>query len=158
MRGSPWRRLMLVARQRGGPQSASNLLLPLAFSVDRKSPGSPRPRVSYGPDLRDIEMVVSSEHSSDLAQSLSMGRLDAALMRAEPDRQDLEYIPVAREPFVVVMRSGHRLTAFESVDDRELAGEAFISGSNIAGVMRKAIEDYLAANALEIEPGIAFTT
>jgi LysR family transcriptional regulator, hca operon transcriptional activator len=89
-----------------------------------------------GPDLRDIEMVVSSEHSSDLAQSLSMGRLDAALMRAEPDRQDLEYIPVAREPFVVVMRSGHRLTAFESVDDRELVGESFISGSNIAGVMQ----------------------
>jgi len=105
-----------------------------------------------GADLCNSEMVVSSEHSPDLAEGLSMGRLDAAFKRAEPDRQDLEYIPVARERFLVVMPSDHRLTAFESVDVRELAGEVFISGSNIASVMRKAIEDYLAANALEIEP------
>jgi LysR family hca operon transcriptional activator len=105
-----------------------------------------------GSDLGGVEMTVSSEHSSDLAKGLSAGRLDVAFMRAELDRPELEYITVAREPFVVVMPSDHRLTACEQIDVRDLANELFISGSDIAGPMRRAIESYLAANALDIEP------
>jgi LysR family hca operon transcriptional activator len=103
-------------------------------------------------DLQNIEMTVSSEHSPDLAEGLSTGRLDIAFMRAEPNRPDLEYVTVASEPFVVVMPSDHRLTAHKKVDVRELAGELFIGGSDIAGPMRRAIEQYLAANHLDIEP------
>lgn len=105
-----------------------------------------------GSTLQKIEMTVSSEHSPDLAEGLSTGRLDAAFMRAEPNRPDLEYVAVAREPFVVIMPSDHRLTTFDKVDVRELAGEVFIGGSDIAGPMRRAIEDYLAANNLDLEP------
>jgi LysR family hca operon transcriptional activator len=105
-----------------------------------------------GSELGGIEMTVSSEHSSDLARGLSEGRLDVAFMRAELNRPELEYVTVAREPFVVVMPSDHRLTAFEAVDVRELANEPFISGSDIAGPMRRAIEGYLAAKELDIEP------
>lgn len=105
-----------------------------------------------GSDLQKIEMTVSSEHSPDLAEGLSAGRLDVAFMRAEPNRSDLGYITVAREPFVVIMPSDHRLAACDKVDVHELAGELFISGSDIAGPMRRAIEGYLAANHLNIEP------
>jgi LysR family transcriptional regulator, hca operon transcriptional activator len=80
-------------------------------------------------DMRNIEMTVSSEHSPDLAEGLATGKLDVAFMRAEPNRPDLDYIVVAREPFVVIMPSDHRLTAHDEVDVRELAGELFISGS-----------------------------
>jgi LysR family hca operon transcriptional activator len=107
---------------------------------------------ALGSDLQKIEMTVSSEHSPDLAEGLSAGRLDVAFMRAEPNRPDLGYVTVAREPFVVVMPSDHRLTARDEVDVRELAGELFIGGSDIAGPMRRAIEAYLAANNLDIEP------
>jgi LysR family hca operon transcriptional activator len=105
-----------------------------------------------GTDLQSIEMAVSSEHSPDLAEGLSAGRLDVAFMRAEPNRPELEYVTIAREPFVVVMPSDHRLTAHKKVDVRELAGETFIGGSDVAGPMRWAIEAYLAENDLDIEP------
>ncbi|BBU30471.1 transcriptional regulator [Burkholderia sp. THE68] len=103
-------------------------------------------------DLQNIEMTVSSEHSPDLADGLSMGRLDIAFMRAEPDQPALEYVTVSREAFVVVMPSDHRLTAHKKVDVAELAGEQFIGGSEVAGPMRRAIEQYLADNGLNIEP------
>ena len=103
-------------------------------------------------ELRNIAMTISSEHSPDLAQLLATGKLDIALMRAEPNWPDLSYITVARERFVVIMPSDHRLTAHDSVDVRELAGELFIGGSNIAGPMRMAIENYLAANGIDIDP------
>ncbi|GLS23857.1 transcriptional regulator [Labrys miyagiensis] len=102
-------------------------------------------------ELRNISMTISSEHSPDLAQLLATGKLDIAFMRAEPDWPDLSYITVTSEKFVVIMPSDHRLAACESVDVRELAGELFISGSDIAGPMRRAIEKYLADNNLEIE-------
>ncbi|WP_321951239.1 LysR family transcriptional regulator [Paraburkholderia bannensis] len=103
-------------------------------------------------DLQTLEMTVSSEHSPDLAEGLSTGRLDVAFMRAEANRPDLEYVTVAREPFVVLMPSDHRLADHEEIDVHELAQEPFISGSDVAGPMRRAIENYLAANSLAIEP------
>jgi LysR family hca operon transcriptional activator len=105
-----------------------------------------------GSDLRNIEMTVSSENSPELAEGLAIGRLDVAFLRREQNRPSLEYIKVATEPFVVVMPGDHRLSAFKSIDVRDLAGGLFIGGSNIAGPMRQAIEDYLAANGLNIEP------
>ncbi|WP_027819421.1 LysR family transcriptional regulator [Paraburkholderia bannensis] len=103
-------------------------------------------------DLQTLEMTVSSEHSPDLAEGLSTGRLDVAFMRAEANRPDLEYVTVAREPFVVLMPSDHRLANHKEIDVHELAQEPFISGSDVAGPMRRAIENYLAANGLAIEP------
>ncbi|MEA2617255.1 MAG: LysR family transcriptional regulator, hca operon transcriptional activator [Chloroflexota bacterium] len=103
-------------------------------------------------ELQNIEMTVSSQYSPDLAQALRTGRLDVAFLRAEQNMPDLEYITVAKEPFVVVMPSDHRLTACEAVDVRELAGEIFIGASDIASPMRAIIQSYLAANGLDIEP------
>jgi hypothetical protein len=105
-----------------------------------------------GEDLTRIEMTVSSEVSPDLAEGLSSGRLDIAFMRAEPNHPDLDYVTIAREHFVVVLPSDHRLTEPDKVDVRQLAEEVFIGGSDIAGPMRRAIEAYLAANDLDIEP------
>ncbi|WP_233859625.1 LysR family transcriptional regulator [Paraburkholderia sp. HD33-4] len=111
-----------------------------------------RASLALASDLQNIEMTVSSEHSPDLAEGLSMGRLDVAFMRAESGHAELEYITVATEPFVVVMPSDHRLTAHKKVDVRELADELFIGGSDVAGPMRDAIERYLADNDLQITP------
>lgn len=105
-----------------------------------------------GPELRNIEMTVSSENSPELADGLSSGRLDVAFLRHEPNHPELDYVTVATEYFVVLMPSDHRLAREQSIDVRELAKETFIGGSDIAGPMRRAIEDYLAANGLNIEP------
>ncbi len=105
-----------------------------------------------GAELRNIEMTVSSELSPELADGLSTGRLDVAFLRAEPGRPDLDYIPVAMEPFLVVLPSDHRLAAKDKIDVRELVDETFIGGSELSGLMRRTIEEYLAANGLNIEP------
>lgn len=105
-----------------------------------------------GRDLPNIEMTVSSENSPELAEGLSNGRLDIAFLRREPGHPELDYIHVGTEHFVVLMPSDHRLARRSEIDVSELAKETFIGGSNIAGPMRQAIEDYLAANKLDIEP------
>jgi LysR family transcriptional regulator, hca operon transcriptional activator len=50
------------------------------------------------------------------------------------------------------MPSDHRLERLHCVDVRQLASDVFISASNIGGPMRGAIEAYLAANKLDLEP------
>jgi LysR family hca operon transcriptional activator len=105
-----------------------------------------------GTELRNIEMTVSSENSPELAEGLSTGRLDVAFLRHEPNHPELNFITVGTEHFVVLMPSDHRLARQKKVNVRELAKETFIGGSNIAGPMRQAIEDYLAASGLNIEP------
>ncbi len=103
-------------------------------------------------ELPHIDLKVSSQYSPDLAEGLARDRLDIAFMRAEPGFPDLDYIKVATEPFVVVMPSDHRLARETQIDVHDLAGETFIGASDIAGPMRRAIETYLAANAVDIEP------
>ena len=103
-------------------------------------------------DLQQIEMNVSSEHSPDLADGLSTGRLDIAFMRAEPNHPELEYVTVAQEHFVVLMPSDHSLAQKKQIDPQALKNEIFIGATDVAGPMRRAIENYLEAHGLQIEP------
>jgi len=103
-------------------------------------------------ELANIELVVSSQTSPELADGLISERLDIAFMRAEPGRSELDYIKIATEQFVVVMPSDHRLATKKEIDPTELVGEIFIGASDIAGPMRKAVEDFLVSRKLKIEP------
>jgi DNA-binding transcriptional LysR family regulator len=60
-------------------------------------------------EVTNIEVKVSSDYSSDLAEALARGRLDVAFMRMEAG-YDLGYHVVDREPLIVLMPSDHRLT------------------------------------------------
>lgn len=102
--------------------------------------------------LPNMEMTVSSQYSPDLAEALMRGKLDIAFLREEHNTPELSYISVAKERFVVIMPSDHRLAAGEDVDVRDLAGEVFIGASDIAYPMRLAIENYLSASGLDITP------
>lgn len=102
--------------------------------------------------LPNMEMTVSSQYSPDLAEALIRGKLDIAFLREEHNTPELNYISVAKEHFVVIMPSDHRLAAGEDVDVQDLAGEVFIGASDIAYPMRLAIENYLTASGLDITP------
>lgn len=102
--------------------------------------------------LPNMEMTVSSQYSPDLADALMRGKLDIAFLRQEHNTPELNYISVAKEPFVVIMPSDHRLAAGKDVDVQDLAGEVFIGASDIAYPMRLAIENYLSASGLDIQP------
>jgi LysR family transcriptional regulator, hca operon transcriptional activator len=102
--------------------------------------------------LRNLELNVSSDYSPDLADALRRGKLDAAVIRVEPDFPELTFVPLAQETLVVLMPSDHPLTALEEIDPHAFIGEIFISGSKKAGVLRRVTEEYLKRAGVDIMP------
>ena len=103
-------------------------------------------------ELRNIELIVSSDYSPDLADALMRGKLDAALLRVEPQFPDLSYTAIAQEPLVVLMPSDHYLAANDEIDPQSFVGETFISGSGKATVLRRVTEDFLMRAGIDITP------
>jgi LysR family transcriptional regulator, hca operon transcriptional activator len=102
-------------------------------------------------ELLNIEIRVSSDHSTMLADELQRGKLDVAFMRRE-EKPDLEYKLIVKEPLVAILPSDHPLAAREAVDPHDLAGEPFIGISPAPQVLRAVVRDYLAQSGLEITP------
>jgi LysR family hca operon transcriptional activator len=102
-------------------------------------------------ELPDLEIRVSSGFSTDLADGLQRGKLDVAFLRQEP-MPDLEYRLVTKEPLVVILPSDHPLAAAAAIAPRELASQIFIGISDVAPVLRLAIQDYLKRSGIEIVP------
>ena len=103
-------------------------------------------------ELRNIELSVTSDYSPDLADALTRGRLDAALLRIEPQFPNLNYTPIAQEPLVVLMPSDHYLTAYGEIDPKAIAGEILISGARKATALRRVTEDFLRRAGVDITP------
>ncbi len=102
-------------------------------------------------ELPNIDVTVSSDYSTDLAEAVARGKLDLAFMRAEPD-YDLEYQVVAQEPLVVLMPSDHALASQEVVEPRQLQGESFIGMAQKARVLRAVIDGYLERSNVRLSP------
>ncbi len=102
-------------------------------------------------ELLNIEIRVSSDHSTMLADELQRGKLDVAFMRRE-QKPDLEYKLIVKEPLVAILPSDHRLASRETVDPHDLGGEPFIGISPTPQVLRTVVRDYLQQSGLEITP------
>jgi LysR family hca operon transcriptional activator len=100
--------------------------------------------------LANIQVVVSSDYSPNLAEAIARGRMDLAIMRLEPG-YDLGYHMVDHEPLTVLMPSDHRLAAHATVSPQDLVGAIFIGGSNKAGVLRAVTDEYLRRNGVDIK-------
>ena len=105
----------------------------IGFQTGHEMNWLPRAMHVLHDQLTNIQVVVSSDYSPDLAEALTRGRMDVAFMRLEPG-YDLGYYVVDREPLIVLMPRDHRLTAHETVSPQDFIGEIFIGGSNKAGV------------------------
>jgi LysR family hca operon transcriptional activator len=103
-------------------------------------------------ELRRIDVNVSSDYSPDLAEALMRGKLDAAILRAEPAYPALTFEPVASEPLVVLMPSDHPLAARTHIEPCLLKGETFIIGSRKAAVLRRVTDSYLKRAGVDLEP------
>jgi LysR family hca operon transcriptional activator len=103
-------------------------------------------------ELPKIEVTVSSQYSPLLGDALMKGELDLAFMRAEPNKPNLTYQLVTKEPLVAVLPSDHRLAALDEVDPRELVGETFIAVSNMAPTVKAIIDDFISQSGLDIHP------
>jgi LysR family hca operon transcriptional activator len=120
----------------------------IGFQTGHEMNWLPRVMRALRDELRNIQVAISSDYSPDLAAAVARGRLDLAFLRVEPG-YDLKYHVVDREPLIVLMPRGHRLTSREAVRPQDLAGEIFIGGSNKAAVLRAVTEDYLRRSGID---------
>jgi len=96
-------------------------------------------------ELPNIDVLISSQPSPELARDLVRGKVDVAFLRPELEMPDLTYKVLTTEPLVVVLPSDHRLAAQEAIALQDLASETFVKVSNTAPVLRKVIDDFLKA-------------
>jgi LysR family transcriptional regulator, hca operon transcriptional activator len=103
-------------------------------------------------ELPNIDVMISSQYSPQLADGLLKGRIDAAFLRREKGVPDLAFRLLVKEPLVVVLPSDHHLATRETIDPRDLLGEIFVSVSDTAPVLRAVVDNYLKRSGINIAP------
>jgi LysR family transcriptional regulator, hca operon transcriptional activator len=121
----------------------------IGFQTGHEMNWLPRATQLLRDQLTNIQIVVTSDLSPNLAEALIRGRLDLAFMRIEPG-YDLGYHVVDHEPLIVLMPRDHRLTAREAVSPQDFVGEIFICASHKANVLRAVTDDYLRQSGVDI--------
>jgi LysR family transcriptional regulator, hca operon transcriptional activator len=123
----------------------------IGFQTGHEMNWLPRAMHVLRDELASIQVTISSDYSPDLADAVARGRLDLAFLRVEPG-YDLAYHVVDREPLIVLMPAGHRLTRRKAIRPQDLLGETFIGGANKATVLRAVTDEYLRRSGLDIKP------
>jgi LysR family transcriptional regulator, hca operon transcriptional activator len=103
-------------------------------------------------ELPNIDVMISSQYSPRLADSILKGKIDAAFLRREKGMPELAYRVLVEEPLMVVLPSDHRLATRQVIAPRDLVGEAFVTVSDTAPVLRAVIDDYLKRSGANITP------
>jgi LysR family transcriptional regulator, hca operon transcriptional activator len=103
-------------------------------------------------ELPNVDVMISSQYSPQLADGLLKGRIDAAFLRREKGVPDLAFRLLVKEPLVVVLPGDHRLATRETINPRDLLGEIFVSVSDTAPVLRAVIDNYLKRSGMNIAP------
>jgi len=103
-------------------------------------------------ELPNIDVMISSQYSPQLASALVKGTLDAAFLRRERRMPDLAFRLLIKEPLMVVLPSDHPLATLKAISPRDLVGETFVMVSNTAPVLRAVIDDYLKRLPIDIKP------
>src|SRR5260221_299890 len=103
-------------------------------------------------ELSNIDVMISSQYSPLLADGLSKGKIDAAVLRRERGLPDLAFRLLVKEPLAVVLPIDHRLAALKAISPRDLVGETFVTVSNTAPALRVVIDNYLKRSGTNITP------
>jgi LysR family transcriptional regulator, hca operon transcriptional activator len=101
-------------------------------------------------ELPSTEVVLVSQTSPELVDSLMRRKVDVAFLRSEPHTPDLEYRHLRSEPLVVVLPTDHRLATRDAIDPREIKRETFVNVSDTAPALRVVIDEYLRSSRLDI--------
>jgi len=104
-------------------------------------------------ELPNIDVMISSQYSPLLANALLKGTVDAAFLRREQGVPELAFRLLVKEPLVVVLPIDHRLAALKAIRPADLVGETFVTVSNRATpVLRAVIDNYLKRSGIHITP------
>jgi LysR family transcriptional regulator, hca operon transcriptional activator len=127
----------------------SRQIFAMGFLIGQEVDWLPRATSLLRDQLANVEIRISSDHSSTLADELVQGKLDIAFLRVE-QLPDLEFKVIAKEPLVAILPSNHRLAHCKAIDPHDLVGETYIGVSNVPRVLRGIIADYLKRCKIEI--------
>jgi LysR family hca operon transcriptional activator len=104
-------------------------------------------------ELPDIEVVIKSQESPNLAAALIRGRIDVAFLRPEKQAAGLVYRLLRKDPLIVVMSADHRLAAQDSVSPEEIVGETLIGVPAWNAPQLRAVTDrYAAQTGIDLTP------
>jgi LysR family hca operon transcriptional activator len=103
-------------------------------------------------ELPNIDVMISSQISPQLADALLNGTVDAAFLRHERGVPELAFRHLVEEPLVVILPSDHRLAALKAISPRDLVGETFVGVADTAPVLRAVIDNYLKQSGVKITP------
>jgi LysR family hca operon transcriptional activator len=103
-------------------------------------------------ELPNIDVMISSQYSPQLADAIVKGTVGAGFLRREQGVPELAFHPLVKEPLVVVLPSDHRLAKRKAISPGDLVGETFVGVSATAPVLRAIIDDYLKQSGINITP------
>src|SRR5271156_5830730 len=104
-------------------------------------------------ELPDIEVVIKSQESPNLAAALIRGRIDVAFLRPEKQAAGLIYRLLRKDPLIVVMSADHRLAAQDSISPEEIVGETLIGVPAWNAPQLRAVTDrYAAQTGIDLTP------
>jgi LysR family transcriptional regulator, hca operon transcriptional activator len=92
-------------------------------------------------ELPNIEVVVLSLSSPDLADGLMRGKIDLAFLRRERNAPGIVFTLLHDEPLIVLMRAGHRLTSRDAITPDDLAGEDLVGVPHDKSPALRAVTD-----------------
>jgi LysR family hca operon transcriptional activator len=71
-------------------------------------------------ELPNIDVMISSQYSPQLANALLKETVDAAFLRRERGVPELAFRPLVKEPLVAILHSDHRLAALKAISPQDL--------------------------------------
>jgi LysR family transcriptional regulator, hca operon transcriptional activator len=103
-------------------------------------------------ELPNIDVIISSQHSPEIASDLLRGKVDVGFLRPEKEMRDLVFKVLTTEPLVMVLPSDHRLAALKAIGLRDIVAETFVMVSRTAPTTRMIIEDYIKRSGVNVTP------
>lgn len=102
-----------------------------------------------------VKVFVQSLPSVQIADLVSTHQLDVGIVEMPVSRPAIEIVELGTSPAVVVMPAGHRLTTFDRISVKDLAGERMILLSQHS-LMRYKIDD--AFSSASVAPTVVMET
>jgi DNA-binding transcriptional LysR family regulator len=129
-----------------GANLAAGLVGAIRLGIANETPAAVAPSLLDGfcRDRPDVAVTVVESYAGTLMRDLRDGRLDAVLAPAEYGSADLRSLPLAEEPWAVLVGLGHRLAVPGPIGPDELHGEPVVMTGHRDGAPHdRAVADLL---------------
>jgi LysR family hca operon transcriptional activator len=99
----------------------------------------------------EIEVMLISQSSPELALSLMRGKLDIAFLRPEKQSLGLSFKLLTKEPLIAVLPASHRLASRKRISPQELESEIYVSSARTSPVLQSVIQDYASQTRITLK-------